>query len=274
MKRYWLKVTTVIMCIVLSYASIGQIIPSTDSRPIQTSTHQHESSLEADLGSGDVSRQRKAIATIQMFVKSDATGGLQELQARWLPEMLRAGLENDVVEMSLVAIKADPAHTQKVQTFQEYRVRALMQLGETQEALSNAKSLWNVSTMAKTPDAALLVYQCLDSNKFRDEQLAGAKNNVGPVHHTILGSVKPAFKPFEHGKLADGDYRYWIGEGNLLLLADRPVEAKVAFERAYDLAPPSQLANVTENIARAMKAEDGTIGRANAWILSLRPVIK
>lgn len=28
---------------------------------------------------------------------------------------------------------------------------------------------------------------------------------------------------------------------------------------------------VTEGLARVMKAEDGTIGRANGWLLSLRP---
>lgn len=54
-------------------------------------------------------------------------------------------------------------------------------------------------------------------------------------------------------------------------MADKPKDAKGAFERAYAVAPDKQLAQATENIARAMKAEDGTIGRANSWILSLKP---
>lgn len=43
------------------------------------------------------------------------------------------------------------------------------------------------------------------------------------------------------------------------------------FEQAYKVAEKSHLAAATESLARTMKAEDGAIGRANAFLLSLRP---
>jgi hypothetical protein len=43
------------------------------------------------------------------------------------------------------------------------------------------------------------------------------------------------------------------------------------FEHAYILATGADLRIATESIARCIKAEDGTIGRANAWVLPIRP---
>jgi hypothetical protein len=62
-----------------------------------------------------------------------------------------------------------------------------------------------------------------------------------------------------------------MGWGNLLLLSDKPKEANKAFEAAYRISPEKQLAAATEALARAMRAEDGNVERANAWVLSLRP---
>jgi hypothetical protein len=67
------------------------------------------------------------------------------------------------------------------------------------------------------------------------------------------------------------DYNGWTGLGNLFLLSDNPADAKAAFEKAYALAPDNQLPPATESLARVIKAQDCTIGRANAFILSLRP---
>jgi hypothetical protein len=62
-----------------------------------------------------------------------------------------------------------------------------------------------------------------------------------------------------------------LGKGNLLLLAGKPAEAKKVFDKAYTLASDKNLAAATESVARAIRAEDSAVGRANAWILSLRP---
>ena len=66
------------------------------------------------------------------------------------------------------------------------------------------------------------------------------------------------------------------GCGEIMGIAARPVnderyKARDAFERAYAISADKELPAATESLARAMKAKDGTVGRANAWILSLRP---
>ncbi len=64
----------------------------------------------------------------------------------------------------------------------------------------------------------------------------------------------------------DDDFDSQMRRGNLLLLMDRPKEAKAAFERAAMLAADKQASTAAEGVARSIKAEDGTIGRANAYV--------
>jgi len=57
----------------------------------------------------------------------------------------------------------------------------------------------------------------------------------------------------------------------VLLEADKLAEAKQCFEAAYLLAGERHQPKAAESLARVMKAEDGTVGRANAYVMSLRP---
>jgi tetratricopeptide (TPR) repeat protein len=91
-----------------------------------------------------------------------------------------------------------------------------------------------------------------------DPVLAGIQVDPGDYRDAIAKSIGE-------------DFTSLMGKGNLLLLAGRVRQAKGVFERAYAQAPDSQLAMASEALARQMKAEDGTIGRANAWIMSIRP---
>ncbi len=57
--------------------------------------------------------------------------------------------------------------------------------------------------------------------------------------------------------------------GNLLLMASRPVEARKEFEAG--IANPTNeqyLKLCQEGVARSLKTEDGSIARANAYMLS------
>ena len=51
-------------------------------------------------------------------------------------------------------------------------------------------------------------------------------------------------------------------------------EAKQCFEAAYPLASEKEQAKAAESLARVMKAEDGTVGRPNVYVISLRPAIQ
>jgi hypothetical protein len=67
------------------------------------------------------------------------------------------------------------------------------------------------------------------------------------------------------------DYRGLYGTGNLLLLSGRIKEAHDAFMRVYKIAPPGELKYASEGIAKLIKAEDGGLGKANQFVMSIRP---
>lgn len=227
------------------------------------------------------SKVREAMAT-------EPGKAVNDLRTRWLKAMIAGGRYEEAAELALTGILFQPQNTTNVQAFQDARVRALLTAGKKQEALSNAKSLFNVAPMNNTADAMLLVAECLRANdpdsadRFREEQIAGATTRPvttqpatqeAATTSVVLAGIKVDPKPYEDAIAVQTgeDYNSLVALGNLLLLADKPKEAKAAFERAYAVAPDTQLAQATEHIARAMKAEDGTIGRANSWILSLKP---
>jgi hypothetical protein len=61
-----------------------------------------------------------------------------------------------------------------------------------------------------------------------------------------------------------------MAKGNLLLLADKPRRAIKYFREVAAMARKQRDLLYDENdICRAIKAEDGTIGRANAHLLAV-----
>ena len=58
--------------------------------------------------------------------------------------------------------------------------------------------------------------------------------------------------------------------GNLYLLADQPKKAEEVFRRIYEMADQGNLSGAIEGIARAYRAQDGNIARANAFIVAER----
>jgi hypothetical protein len=62
-----------------------------------------------------------------------------------------------------------------------------------------------------------------------------------------------------------------VSYGNVLLAADQAQNAEKVFRELYRLAATQkELTTATEGIARSMRAEDGNVARANAWLLSLQ----
>jgi hypothetical protein len=198
----------------------------------------------------------------------------------------------EVVDLAWYSIVTVPHDTRGVELSQQQRVKALLALGKTEEALQGAKSLFNVASMTGTSDSILIVAECLNAarakdkeifNKFREEQMAGATSQVSGTPAQIaaakgarssaLDSIKVDSKPYDDAlaKMTGEDYQSLMGRGNLLLMADHVKDARDVFERMYSLASASELVEASEALARLIRAEDGTIGRANAWVLSIRP---
>jgi hypothetical protein len=165
-----------------------------------------------------------------------------------------------------------------------------METNRPKEALAAAKGLYNVCGTGFVPTALELMAECLKAadpeepgiaSRFKLQQLAGAQTDpkerekaLKGLGESVMAGVPADPKPWEKAILdrkGKEEYRALYGTGNLLLLAGRTKEAKEVFEKVYAIAPPGEIRYASEGLAKAMKAEDGFIGRANAWILSIRP---
>jgi hypothetical protein len=209
----------------------------------------------------------------------------------------------DAIEvLGVSTISARPDLLELLEKAQAARVRAKLATGKSAEALVMAKSLYNVCSMPYTSQAIDLVCQALYEvnvqrdpaamvKKFKVEQINGAQP---PAAGTAAPSSQPSLAAasenrsvmlagikigtFEFQTVLDHpkasthvhEFEKQMARGNLLLMGDHVDEAEKIFQKAYALAAEKNMATATEAVARAMRARDGTVGRANAWILSLR----
>ena len=249
----------------------------------------------------DLGHKEAAVAFLIDGLRIDAQAAISTAGELQLSEpMVHAGLLTQYLEMIDQAIVAWADDHGMLERALSLRIKALLAAKQPQQALASAKSLYNVSTMADTAKALSAVAACLQAaypkdrdilTRFRDQQIAGAALPASSspalppspppalsATSTILGQVKLTATLYEKSlgnnllpTLAEEDFNKLTRAGNLLLLADRPLDAKLWFEQAYRVCNKDQLPYATESLARALKAEDSTIGRANAFLLSLRP---
>jgi hypothetical protein len=118
-------------------------------------------------------------------------------------------------------------------------------------------------------------------NRFRLQQLAGAQSDpairkisLAELGESVMASIEVDGAPFKDAiaqrqNAADYDTLYSLG--NLLLISGRIPEAREVFEKVYKIAPAGELNYASEAIAKVIKAEDGAIGRANAFAAAIRP---
>ena len=228
--------------------------------------------------------------------------GFQSLAADFLPPLMAAKKYDIADELARFGIVSVPYVPDPVRVALEVRIQAALARQNPQEALKYARSLFNVATMEQTAEALLQVELCLKAaypdkpeliERFRQEQIQGS-HFEGPVDAPAgqaAGEKAPdaarspdlaktgtplitAIPASDQGYLGAADTipssnnLYHFSRGNLFLLASRPEEARKEFEAG--LADPGEQnpQRLQEGIARAMKAEDGLIGRANAYILS------
>ncbi len=249
------------------------------------------SELLQRLSSDDATIRHGAIELIKDRFATQP-GRVLDLRTQIFKTLMAARHFDEAVDIAWAGIASNSHDTKTVESFQQARVKALLAAGKTEEALQSAKSLFNVSTMTGTSDAILLIAESLNAarpkdkesfNKFREEQMAGAATQPAntPVsisagkgpRSTVLDSIKVDPKAYEEllAKLTGEDYQSLMARGNLLLMADNPKAAREIFERMYSLSGSSELVEASEALARSIRAEDGTIGRANSWVLAIKP---
>lgn len=227
------------------------------------------------VGALDVGQLREQI------LRRPASAGDQLTQSR--VDLLIAANRLDLVsELRLLAIELAPYDTTTLEKLQVVFIKAQLRKGNAQEALSQARSLFNVARLESTGEVLLLVQTCLQAANPRDvtvsttfmrEQMAGAelrKAGDTPIPSPLLqGIVVDALWYDEVLEIFPGDTdQSLLARGNLLLLANRPTEAKEVFEQLLAKATPAKKLECHKNIARAIRAIDGNIGRANGYLVA------
>jgi len=175
------------------------------------------------------------------------------------------------------------------------------QAEKNDEALQAAKSYYNVCDMKLTGKAVDMLALCLArthpddleiARRFRNEQAASSASPQATASTPSAGSGQATAVPTTQTspmlkaividqKIWDDSIKTWAaktspvsaraGYGDLLLAADRGADAEKAYREMYQLAATqADLTTAIEGIARSLRAEDGNVGRANAWLVSLQ----
>ncbi len=262
------------------------------ARPQNAAKATDPKNITAQLRSNDNYLIQQAVTTaISLLGDIKTSKKAADEAVDWLKILLAQRRIDEIDELALAAICAQAESTNFVEKCQELRIRAKLVDGKPQEALVLAKGLYNVCAMPNTGHAIDVISECLyDANKdnnpvaaikqFKMQQLRGASISAATQPSEIdaknvISQIKVDPKDYESGletaDLKDDGFAALMAKGNLLLLSDRAKDARAIFEKAFALASDKNLAPAAESIARAMRAEDGCVGRANAWILSLRP---
>jgi hypothetical protein len=242
--------------------------------------------ITAELQSADPAVITQAVSDINTILATNAGLISDQLRGDWIKRLVALRRFDDVSQLSLRGTIIYADRVDVIDQFQQMRTMSFLWAGKPTEALAAAKQYFDVASLQDTADSILFICRCLNSvypddrsvlKQYRLEQIRGAKA-VAPMQppdssNSIMDKVQIDATPYAANirGLTGEDYHSLFVKGNLLLLAGRTDEAWDVFERAYTEASPGDLPTASESLARCMRAQDGTIGRANAWILSIRP---
>jgi hypothetical protein len=263
----------VLSCLVVAVGLRGQTVVFIDESKAR--------SLSKKLAGQDQAEVDKALGEIHAALESTPEQAGEWCRKYWLPSLASASRFDLADRLAIDAILAAPWQTAAVESFQETRVQSMLRTNRAAEALSAARSLFNVASLRGTEHTLSLVAQCLKAahgrdaetlRRFRKEQLAGATTRPTSQPAATSAMMKqipidPSLYAAAISKLTGDDENARQGMGNLLLLAGRCDEAKETFEAMQRISAIRDRIAIAENVARAIKAMDGTIGRANAYML-------
>jgi hypothetical protein len=276
-------------------AAIDQPVPESalpSTQPAKSLGDQIADQLSSD----DPAEQQKAIDRIR-GLEDTSPKTIAESLADWRP-MLMAAKEYQLVEdLGMIAIDARPYDITIVQSAQKGRVMGLLAEEKYDQALAEARSFYNVATLKSTNDAIDLMYRALNKSRdpavatgFKMQQIAdgdaplptaslaaftNSDASTRPTQPSVLDSIEvdtDIYAPVLNSVGVSKGYKNLVTRGYLYLLCNRAAEAQKCFEDACKLANGGgrQMREAVEGIAQSMRAEDGNVARANAFILSLQ----
>jgi hypothetical protein len=262
--------------------------------------------LAADVGSADAQVQKDALTRMEQLIRSSPIAMKDHMIKKWASALSSAHQFHQLGLWTQVIINAVPYETASVESLQRFRARALLDQGGWERALFAAKGLYNVARLDHMDGAIASMTQCLKSastagsrrsdpgivERFKQEQQQGAQATTRPATGpsadatpssapsddttastqptSVLASIRyiGQFNVFGNGmkKMMGNDYQSLLGRGNLLLLADQTKQARKVFKHALEVADDEHRAEAAENLARVIKAEDGAVGPAKAWL--------
>ena len=241
--------------------------------------------ISTELASTHTADTGRAVAAIDEIIEKDAFQCRLLLRDRWLPILMAKKQYPAVARLTKQEILLIPRRTPTIQRLLTLRVQALLAMNQPSQALACAKTLFDFCALRDTANALKLTARCLaaaspdgdtEVDRLKREQIAGAGFVLAPALPKtcpVLAAIKAHGAAYARRAWSITSQRYVnvIERGNLLLLADQPKEAMACFHAAYLAAKaPPEWAEAAGRIAACMKAEDGTIGRANSWAWSLR----
>jgi hypothetical protein len=268
------QLASMMVLIVIAAAHVGVLADTADDADARD--------LAAQLASVDQTVVDQAIDEIHTLLESNPDEAVAYCRRYWLPSLLSASNFALADRLALDAILAAPWRTSDVEFFAETRARVMLRCGQPAAALSDARSLFNVASLRGTERALLLLTECLKAahgedkqllQRFRHEQIAGATTRPatdGPFTSQTIAQIGVDPSPYAAAisRWVNDDDQSRRAKGNLRLLAGRSAEAQTNFEQMLRSSASTDRIGLAENLARAIKASDGTIGRANGYMLA------
>jgi tetratricopeptide (TPR) repeat protein len=230
----------------------------------------------------DEASLKQATHEIETLFESDPAMAIDYYRKYWLDALISSQRFDIAERMAWNGILDAPSRTDDVAFLQEARMRMFYRMGHYKEALSNARSLFNVARLPNTESTLLSLTLCLKSvygddakmlREFRKEQIQGAAtrpyDQPDPVCK-MMSDIPIDPVPYEAAikLITSDDDQSQLAKGNLLLLAGRSDEARELFDKRLKASNATDRTWLIEDVGRAIRALDGNIGRANEYVLT------
>jgi zinc carboxypeptidase len=240
-----------------------------------------QSQIAHDLRSSDADVRQNAIWQTRALATTDLRTLSLDLP-QWVGPLIDAKDYNDLEQFALPAILERPYDPVTVQSAQRGRVLALIAEQKYTQALKEAKSFYNITALADSAEAIDLLSQVLRKT---NSALAGRQVETEQANLSLVESVlqsieidpkqyQNAIQAYADRRNSKGDYSHnnLMARGDLLLLSDRPAEARECFQAACMTEPAANknLRLAVEGVAKTMRAQYGRVAAADAFIVSLR----